>query len=67
MQLDIAEFHTSITKEILDNAILFVQQYIDILEKDLRIKKNIVGNPYYTMITSLVRKKYRKLLRRHHG
>ena len=37
IQLDIAEFYPSISEEILDNAILFAQQYIDIPEKALRI------------------------------
>ena len=40
IQLDIAEFYPSISEEILDNAILFAQQYINIPEKDLRIIKH---------------------------
>ena len=40
IQLDIAECYPSISEEILDNAILFAQQYIDIPEKDLRIIKH---------------------------
>ena len=40
IQLDIAEFYPSISEEILDNAILFAQQYIHIPEKDLRIIKH---------------------------
>ena len=39
IELDIAEFYPSISEEVLDNAILFAQQYIDIPEKDLRIIK----------------------------
>ena len=66
IQLDIAEFYPSISAGIVDNASLFVQQYINIPEKDLRII-NIVGNLYYTIIMNLGRKKYRKLFRRHHG
>ena len=38
--MDIAEFYPSISEEILDNAILFAQQYIDIPEKDLRVLKH---------------------------
>ena len=41
---------------MLDNAILFAQQYNDIAEKDgkkKKKKKNIVGNPYHTMIRIL--------------
>ena len=38
--MDIAEFYPSISEEILDNAILFAQQHINIPEKDLRIIKN---------------------------
>ena len=37
--MDIAELYPSISEEILDNAILFTQQYINIPEKDLRIIK----------------------------
>ena len=33
--MDITEFYPSISEEILDNAILFAQQYINIPEKDL--------------------------------
>ena len=40
IQLDIAEFYSSISEEILDNAILFPQQYIDIPEKALCIIKH---------------------------
>ena len=40
IQLDITEFYPSISEEILDNAILFAQQYIHIPEKDLRIIKH---------------------------
>ena len=40
IQLDIAEFYPSISEEILDNAILFAQQYINIRGKDLRIIKH---------------------------
>ena len=40
IQLDIAEFYPSISEEILDNAILFAQQYINIPQKDLRIIKH---------------------------
>ena len=40
IKLDIAEFYPSISEEILDNAILFAQQHINIPEKDLRIIKN---------------------------
>ena len=38
--MDIAEFYPSISEEILDNAILFAQQYIHIPEKDLRTIKH---------------------------
>ena len=41
IQLDITEFYPPISEEILDNAILFAQQYINIPEKDLRIKKTL--------------------------
>ena len=48
IQLDIAEFYPSISEEILDKAILFAQQHIDIPEKDLRIiklcKKSLLYN-----------------------
>ena len=40
IQLDITEFYPSISEEILDNAILFPQQYINIPEKDLHIIKH---------------------------
>ena len=40
IQLDIAEFYPSISEGIVDNASLFVQQYINIPEKDLRIIKH---------------------------
>ena len=40
IQLDIAEFYPSILEEILDNAILFAQRYIDIPENDLRLIKH---------------------------
>ena len=40
IHLGIAEFSPSISEEILDNEILFAQQYIDIPEKDLRIIKH---------------------------
>ena len=40
IQLDIAELYPSISGEILYNAILFAQQYIDIPEKDWRIIKH---------------------------
>ena len=40
IQLDIAEFHPSTSEEVLHNAILFAQQYIDIPEKDFRIIKH---------------------------
>ena len=40
IQLDIAEFYPSILEEILDNAVLFAQQYINFLEKDLSIIKH---------------------------
>ena len=40
IQLDIAEFYPTISEEILDNAILFAQQHINIPEKDLRIIKH---------------------------
>ena len=56
IQLDIAELHPSVLEEILDNASLFTQQYINIPEKDLHII-NIVGNPHYTMKMKLGRKK----------
>ena len=39
IQLDITEFYPSISKEILDNVILFAQKYINIPEKDLHIIK----------------------------
>ena len=59
-QLDIAEIYPSISEEMLDNAILFAQQYNDIAEKDgkkkkkkKKIKQKIVGNPYHTMIRIL--------------
>ena len=39
IQLDMAEFYPSKSEEILDDAVLFVQQCIDIPEKDLRITK----------------------------
>ena len=38
--MDIAEFYPSVSEEILDNAILFAYQYINIPEKDLRIIKH---------------------------
>ena len=38
--MDIAEFYASISEEILDNAILFAQQYINIPEKNLCIIKH---------------------------
>ena len=38
MELDIAEFYSFIFKEILDNAILFAQKFIDVPEKDLHCK-----------------------------
>ena len=57
--MDIAEFYPSISEEILDNAILFAQQHINISEKDLCII-NIVGNLYYTIIMNLGRKKIEK-------
>ena len=38
--MDITEFYPSISEEILDNAILFAQQYIRILEKDFSIIKH---------------------------
>ena len=48
IQLDITEFYPSILEETLDNAILFVQQYINIPEKDLRIirhcRKSLLNN-----------------------
>ena len=50
IQLDIAEIYPSISEEILDNAILFAQQYNDMQTK---MKKNIVGNPCHTMIRVL--------------
>ena len=40
IQLDITEFYPSISEEILDNAILLAQQYINIPEKDFRIIKH---------------------------
>ena len=40
IQLDIAEFRPSTSEEVLHNAILFAQQYIDIPEKDFRIIKH---------------------------
>ena len=40
VQLDITEFYPSISEEILDNAILFAQQYIHIPEKDLCMIKH---------------------------
>ena len=40
IQLDITEFYPSISEEILDNAILFAQQYINIPEKDMCIIKH---------------------------
>ena len=40
IQLDIAELYPSISEEILDNVILFAQQYIDIPEKDLHLMKH---------------------------
>ena len=67
IQLDIAEFYPSISEEILDNAILFAQQYINITEKDLRIIKHCRKSLLYNIIMNLGRKNYRKLLRRHHG
>ena len=41
IQLDITEFYPSTSEKILDNAILFAQQYINVPEKDLRIKKTL--------------------------
>ena len=67
IQLDIAEFYPSVSEEILDNAILFAQQYINITEKDLRIIKHCRKSLLYNIIMNLGRKNYRKLLRRHHG
>ena len=40
IQLDIAEFYSSILEERLDNAILFAQQHMHIPEKDLHIIKH---------------------------
>ena len=40
IQLDVAEFYPSMSEEILDNAILFAQQHINIPEKDLGIIKH---------------------------
>ena len=40
VQLDIAELYPSTSEEILDNAILFSQQQINIPEKDLRIMQH---------------------------
>ena len=47
IQLDIAEFYPSISEEILDNAILFAQQYINIPEKDMRIIKHCKNSLLY--------------------
>ena len=66
MQLNIAGFYPSISEKILNNTILFVQQYIDIPKKTC-IWENIVGNTYYAMIINIGRKNYRKLLRPYHG
>ena len=40
IQLDIAEFHPSITINILDSAITLVIQHITAIKKDLQIKKH---------------------------
>ena len=40
IQLDITEFYASVSGKILNNAVLFAQQYINIPEKDLRIIKH---------------------------
>ena len=40
IQLDIMEFYPSITEKILDNALLFAKQHIEISDKDLRIIKH---------------------------
>ena len=41
IQLDITEFCPSTSEKKLDNAILFAQQYINVPEKDLCIKKTL--------------------------
>ena len=67
IQLDIAKCYPSISEEILDNAILFAQQYTDIPEKDLRLIKHCRKSLLYNDNEPWKKKKYRKLLRCHHG
>ena len=66
IHLGIAEFSPSISEEILDNEILFAQQYIDIPEKDLRIIKHCRKSLLYNDNKSW-KKKNRMLLQRRHG
>ena len=40
IQLDIMEFYPSIAEAILDNALSFAKQHVEILDKDLRITKH---------------------------
>ena len=47
IQLDIAEIYPSISEEILDNAILFAEQYIDIPEKKLAYHNNCRKTLFY--------------------
>ena len=65
--LDIEEFYPSILEEILDNVILFAQQYINIPEKDLRIINHCRKSLLYNNNDPWKKKKYRKLFRRDHG
>ena len=41
-QLDIMEFYTSITETVLDNALSFAKQHIEISDKDLRVIKRCI-------------------------
>ena len=40
IQLDIIEFYPSVTETILDNALSFAKQLVEISDKDLRIIKH---------------------------
>ena len=51
---------------VLNNAALFAQQHVDILEKDLRIIIHCTKSSLYNG-TNTWKKKHRKLLWRHHG
>ena len=67
IKLDITEFYSSISEEILDNVILFAQQYINIPQKDSRIIKHCRKSLLYNNNEPWKKKKYRKLFRLHYG